>query len=73
MKGTLSITDASGHTEVKWDTEAPETVEETRRQFDEIVSRGYLAYAKTDTGSEQIRSFDPEAEEIVVTAPLVGG
>ena len=75
--GTLSvlrILDQNGDTALEWDVADDLSVEEVREKFDELVSAGHLAYRiDSPTSGEVIRNFDPTAEEIIVTAPLVGG
>lgn len=70
---TLLVQDATGHRTIEFDKTDEESVEKTRREFDELIEKGYLGYVKTADGNEQIRSFDQTAEETVMAAPLVGG
>lgn len=57
---------------VEWDPKDEASVVKAKEQFDKIVEHNF-AYKTTETGKEQIREFDPLADEIRVTAPLVGG
>lgn len=74
MIGKLIIPDASGHSVVAYDTEAPETVIEAERLFRAALDRGGAAF-KIDkaNGDVRITDWDPTAAEVVVLAPLVGG
>lgn len=57
---------------VEWDAADEESVAKAKAIFDKEVETS-LAYVDTPTKKEQIREFDPLAESIVVTRPLVGG
>jgi hypothetical protein len=78
-EGTLHVLDHTGDTPVMWDTRKPDTVEEVRAKFNELIkAQGCAAFATTRqderglTGT-QLREFDPAAERIIVTRPLQGG
>lgn len=64
-----------GDTKVYWDKNKPQEVENARENFDRMRKKGYAAYRMTASGSkgEQIRSFDPSAERIILGLPLHGG
>lgn len=49
--------------------------EEANRRFDELIGKNYLAFSATATGETgtQVRTFDPEAEELLMVPPMVGG
>lgn len=71
----LRVTDRTGDTETKWRTDDPMTVERANRIFDQLREKGYLGYTVPVDGSDGdvLHSFDPEAREVVMTPPLVGG
>lgn len=70
----LRVLNKSGDTTLEWDVEDAASVEVVKAQFNEIIKGGYMAFSVTSpTSGEQIRTFDPEAEEIIMTAPMVGG
>jgi hypothetical protein len=76
-RGSMHTLDRAGDLRVTWDPASESEVAEARRTFADLTGRGYLAY-KTEgkRGSrqgEQIRSFDPAAERIVLVRPLQGG
>jgi hypothetical protein len=60
---------------VKWDPMNAAEVAEARAIFDRAMTgTGSLAFdVKTGDESEVIKHFDPEAQHIVVSSPLVGG
>jgi hypothetical protein len=80
MTGTMRVLSRSGDTATAWDTTDEASVEEVRRQFDELVrgQRNWAYAYPAPVGDkvakpEIIREFDPTAREIVVAPQLVGG
>ena len=78
MKGQLSTLGREGHVVTKWDTDAPETVDEARVAFDQMVGDGFAAFEVIAVNpavstKEQVREFNPAAREIVMVGPHVGG
>lgn len=77
--GYLHIFDPrKGHTTVTWDPEVEDAVKEAERIFKEKMNEPTPRYAyKVPRGgngtAERIREFDPQAQEIYVIAPMVGG
>lgn len=79
-RGILSYLDpAEGDVRLTWEPGNTEDIETARRAFSDLRGKGYLAYKVTpgrrgaEPQREQIRRFDPEAEQIVLTPPLAGG
>ncbi len=73
--GQLRILGPRGDTTVTWDPDLTDEVEEVRRQFDEIVAKGYLVF-ELDPGTKegrQVRTFDPQVRELRAFRPMVGG
>lgn len=70
----MSILDRTGDTVITW---APENAAEVAEAADRFVREiGSGAHAYRVTAGEApvlIQRFDPQAEEIVITAPLIGG
>lgn len=75
MTGSLKVLDSSGHTTTEWDVAEPRTVQEAEKEFNRLMAfNGFLAYSVEAPGkARQIREFEPEATEIIVHQPLVGG
>jgi hypothetical protein len=74
--GLMSTLDRSGDVRQMWDRKNKEEVAAARTQFDDLTGKGYLAYkaeGKDGRQGEQIRTFDPKAERIILVKPLVGG
>lgn len=69
-----------GDSKLRWDSSSAAEVAAAKAHFETMTKprsqggHGYLAYKKTGKGQrEQIRTFDPEAERIVLVAPQAGG
>lgn len=75
--GKLIVLDRTGHTTVEWDPTVEEETNEAAAKFGSIIASNFgIAYVpSTDAPGkyEQVREFDPNAEEIIVRGPLVGG
>jgi hypothetical protein len=77
-KGTMSyLTPEDGDVRLSWEPGNAEDTATARRTFDDLRAKGYLAYRVTGRGPraqrDQIRAFDPQAEQIVLAPPLRGG
>jgi len=76
--GTMSIPDHTGHRAVSWRADDPASVAAVEREFRALVDQRLVPFRRLATlqkGSdyEQIRTFDPTAEEIMWVRPLQGG
>jgi hypothetical protein len=58
-----------------WSADNREEVATARRMFDEQRKKGWIAYTVKRNGEKGsvIREFDPDAEMIIMSEPLVGG
>ena len=74
--GVMHTLDRTGDTRIMWDKDNADEVSAARRQFDDLLKKGYAAFRaigkKGDQG-DQIRRFDPDAERIILVKQLVGG
>ena len=59
--------------EVTWDSRDSASVARVKEEFDRLIEHNFAFETTTEGKKEQIHKFDPEAESITVTVPLVGG
>jgi hypothetical protein len=77
--GILKTLDRSlGDKSIAWDRGKSDEVESARQSFEYLVrEKKYKAYkidaSKTDRKGEEVRFFDPTAEELLLVPSLVGG
>lgn len=72
--GTLYKMDHTGHGEVSWNNK--ESMDAAKKLFDELKASGWMGtktFPGTNKKAEQIRSFDPSADHIVMIPNFVGG
>jgi hypothetical protein len=75
-RGVMKILSTSGDDKISWDPRYKEEVEFARKQFDELLAKGYLAFSidkKDKTKGQKITEFTPLAGEIIMTPPMRGG
>lgn len=73
--GRLTMLHRSGES-IAWDTRDEASVCAAHALFNSLMNTGCLAFTADDpTGrtGEQIKTFDPQAETIMVTSPFQGG
>jgi hypothetical protein len=75
----MRILDLSGDTKIIWDADRKDEVDNARESFDRLTKKGkpgYLAFevkkGKPGRG-RRITEFDPEAERLILSPPIVGG
>jgi hypothetical protein len=69
--GKMRLLSGNGDDETQWDNE--ETAAIAKKVFDGLIGLGHAAFEKTPNGTELVKSFNPDAEEIIISRPLVGG
>lgn len=50
------------------ETATPERLAEIEKEFNEMLAKGYFAADITDKKNEEIRSFDPNADILMIPA-----
>jgi hypothetical protein len=74
--GKMHVLGRTGDSEMRWDPRDPDSVREARGIFDDYLRDRFLAFSvplHSGEDATRITQFDPEATEIIVTRPLVGG
>jgi hypothetical protein len=76
MQHQMHTLDRTGDQKVMWDSANTDEVDAARETFRNLTGKGYLAYkaeGKKGEQGEQIRTFDPDAERIILVKPHQGG
>lgn len=75
MSGELCVMDKTGDTKTIWDKSNPDEVAVARETFDKLKKKMYIAYSVGKDGEKGkvINEFDPDAEKLIMSPPLVGG
>lgn len=73
--GELSTICDQGDLKIIWDPDNEDEVSAAKKQFNELTGKGFMAFAVGRGGkkSERIRSFDPDAEKVILAPPLSAG
>jgi hypothetical protein len=73
--GTLRVLGSRGDSQVRWDEANEASVSKARKAFERYLAFRFLAFSTPPSGGDAtlIRNFDPEADEIILTRPLIGG
>ncbi len=74
--GCMAMPNLGGDLRVMWDSRNDDEVASARKQFKDMLTKGYLAYAaegKDGHRGKQLKEFDPKVERIIMIKPLAGG
>lgn len=73
--GDLRVLGREGDLKTVWDVDKPAEVEAAKKTFNELKTKGYLAYAVQEGGAKGIRlfDFDPKRNSIILAPPMTGG
>jgi len=73
--GTMRVLGKCGDAEIRWDRADEESVKKARKAFERYVASRFLAFSTSHPRGDatMIDDFDPDAHEVVVTRPLIGG
>ncbi len=75
--GTMRILDSTGDTLVDWEVDDHAAVREAEALFARLTAERRIPFARAAGApaaeAEQIRRFDPQAEEIIWVRPVAGG
>lgn len=74
-KHEMHVMNESGDTRLSWDEDNRDEVANAKRTFEDMTGKGYMAYKMNKSGEkgEQIRTFDPSVEKIVLSPQMKGG
>jgi len=67
--------DETGDMKIAFNPDNEDEVEAAETQFDDLVEKGYTAYAAEKDGSQgkKMKKFDPKAGRIILVPKLKGG
>lgn len=73
--GTMHELNKTGDTKTMWDPRNSEEVENARRTFDDLMSRGFSIFNVDSAGGKGVRmtKFDPKAGKLIAVPAIVGG
>lgn len=72
--GRLTLMSRQGDVGETWEVTDTGSVQKAKDHFDALMKKGALAFETTKPGqAEQIKEFNPEAEEIVMVPAIKGG
>ena len=75
----LEVLDTTGHTTRKWDTANKAEMEIVQRIFSDLTTKGYKAFSINQGAgniaakSEPRKTFDAEAEKMLLVPPIQAG
>ena len=73
MRHMLRVLNHTGDTELKFDPTDAAEVNAAAEKFRELIGQRHLAFALKDGQPIQVHTFDPAAEETILSPALVGG
>jgi hypothetical protein len=65
----MRVMDKTGDTKIVWSSANPDEVENARRTFNDLIKKGYSAFAVKREGEKgkKITEFDPDLEAMIIT------
>ena len=73
--GEMRIISGEGDTKMLWDPANEDEVEAAEQQFDNLIEKGFTAFAVKKDGEKgkKITKFDEQAGKIILVPRMVGG
>ena len=69
----LRILDAHGDTKYTFDPDNPIEVDDAEKRFRDLMERGFSAFDVSAMPGRVMKTFDPQASEVIVTPRYAGG
>lgn len=69
----MRILDQHGDTKLEFDPKEPSSVRDVEERFEELMRRGFVGFDVSEEPGKVIKTFDPNAKEIIVSPRFAGG
>jgi hypothetical protein len=69
----MRVLDAHGDTQLTFDPENPTEVGDVETRFRELMERGFTAFDVSTQPGRVMKTFNPQASEVIVTPRFAGG
>ena len=69
----MRILDSHGDTKVTFDPSDPAAVEDVETRFRKLMEEGFVAFDVSTMPGRVMKTFDPQATEVIVTPRFAGG
>lgn len=65
----------AGDTKLMWDSENDMEVTAVKNTFDTLIGKGFTAFKvkKNGEAGDKVTEFNPDAEKLILIAPMAGG
>jgi hypothetical protein len=72
----MAVMDKTGDTKIIWSKDNADEIDNAKATFDRLTKKGHVAFSvkgKDGQKGEKLHAFDPDAERIIFTPPMVAG
>lgn len=69
----LRILDETGDTQLNYDPDDKAAVRHVEERFEELMRRNFVAFDVSTQPGRLMRTFDPQAKEIIISHQFAGG
>lgn len=59
MNCTMEVLDPSGHVQLVWDPENPESVKKAEAEYEKLKEAGFAFFASASVDADKVEEFDP--------------
>lgn len=73
--GEMRVMDYAGNQRMKWKRDNPDQIAAAKAVFDRLLERGYSAFGTRSKSAprQTMKTFDPEAADVIMVPKIVGG
>jgi len=71
----MRILDETGDSNVEWDINNKDSIKKAKKQFDDLIKKGYTAFVVNNDGSQgkKVDEFNFEYEKVIMTPTMRKG